>query len=53
MCSAKVYDIIKITKINVIDFITIANTSNATDFGDLTQARNSMSCGSDAHGGLA
>jgi len=39
--------------INVIDFITIANTGNATDFGDLTQARHSMSCGSDAHGGIA
>ena len=24
---------------NVIDFITIATTGNATDFGDLTQAR--------------
>jgi len=30
---------------NVIDFITIASTGNATDFGDLTQARGSLDCG--------
>ena len=27
------------TIINNIDFVTIASTGNATDFGDLTQAR--------------
>ena len=27
------------TKINTIDFVTIATTGNATDFGDLTLAR--------------
>ena len=26
-------------RVNVIDYITIANTGNATDFGDLTQAK--------------
>ena len=30
---------------NVIDFITIASTGNATDFGDLTQRRGSLDCG--------
>ena len=27
---------------NVIDFITIASTGNATDFGDLSSARSGM-----------
>jgi len=38
---------------NNITYITIASTGNDTDFGDLTVARTSMSCGSDAHGGIA
>ena len=39
--------------INVIEFITIASTGNAADFGDLVLARRcSNSGGSDAHGGL-
>ncbi len=29
---------------NVIDYVTIANLGNATDFGDLTQARRGI-CG--------
>ena len=38
---------------NIIDFITIASTGNAQDFGDLTVVRRSSdSGGSDAHGGL-
>ena len=38
---------------NTIDFITIASTGNAQDFGDLTVIRRcSNSGGSDAHGGL-
>ena len=38
---------------NTIDFITIASTGNATDFGDLLVIRRcSNSGGSDAHGGL-
>jgi len=38
---------------NFIDYITIASTGNGTDFGDLTVARATMSCGSDAHGGIS
>ena len=39
--------------LNVIEFITIASTGDATDFGDLVLARRcSNSGGSDAHGGL-
>ena len=38
---------------NVIEFITIATTGNAQDFGDLVLARRCSNCGgSDAHGGL-
>ena len=38
---------------NIIDFITIASTGNAQDFGDLTVVRRSAdSGGSDTHGGL-
>ena len=37
---------------NILEYVTIASTGNATDFGDLTSARNS-GCGlSDTHGGL-
>ncbi len=37
---------------NVIDYVTIANTGNATDFGDLTEARNYMSTsGASGEGG--
>ena len=39
--------------VNTIDFITIASTGNAQDFGDLTVVRRSAdSGGSDTHGGL-
>ena len=38
---------------NVIEYITIASTGNAADFGDLTEARRCANAGgSDAHGGL-
>ena len=37
---------------NVIDYVTIASTGNATDFGDLTVARYRLSACSNAHGGL-
>jgi len=38
---------------NVIDYITIATTGNATDFGDLYTGNNGYACGaSDVHGGL-
>ena len=38
-----------------IDFVTIATTGNATDFGDLTKVVVEMGAGStsDSHGGLA
>jgi len=36
-----------------IDFITIASTGNAQDFGDIDALRESMQGASDSHGGLA
>ena len=40
-------------KTNVISFVTIASTGNATDFGDLTVARDRLGQGAaDAHGGI-
>ena len=44
------------TRINIIDFITIATTGDAQDFGDLTfasdgQVRSTSGC-SDSNGGL-
>ena len=41
------------TKINTIQFVTIAATGNTTDFGDLTAARRFTMGLSDVHGGLA
>ena len=39
--------------LNIIDFITIASTGNASDFGDLTNPKRcSAMGGSDSHGGL-
>ena len=41
------------SNINVIEYITIASTGNAADFGDITEARRCANAGgSDAHGGL-
>ena len=41
------------TYTNVMDFITIASTGNASDFGDITGAENHQLAGfSDSHGGL-
>jgi hypothetical protein len=40
------------TKINIIDFITIASAGNATDFGDLASSTAELSGCSNAHGGL-
>ena len=38
---------------NTIDYITIASTGNATDFGDLLKAiRVANMGGSDSHGGI-
>ena len=42
----------KPTKVNNIDFITIASTGNSTEFGDLTVARRFNMGLSDVHGGL-
>ena len=35
-----------------IDFITIASTGNASDFGDMTSAIRYVETSSSAHGGL-
>ena len=40
------------TILNTIQYITIASTGNATDFGDLTAARSNVSGSSGSHGGL-
>jgi hypothetical protein len=41
------------SNVNTIDFITIATTGNASDFGDLANvARASNMGGSDSHGGI-
>ena len=41
------------SEINNIDYVTIASTGNASDFGDLLDARDRMEQGcSDVHGGL-
>ena len=37
---------------NVIDYITIASTGNATDYGDLVTAMIDGGSASDGHGGL-
>jgi hypothetical protein len=37
---------------NVIDYVTIASTGNATDFGDLVAANYGFAGCSNAHGGL-
>ena len=40
------------SKVNTVDFITIASTGDATDFGDLTTATGESAGTSDSHGGL-
>ena len=37
---------------NIIDYVTIATTSNATDFGDLTVKRSNLSACSDGTKGV-
>ena len=37
---------------NTIEFVTIATTGNATDFGDATSARYQAGGSSNGHGGL-
>ena len=38
---------------NIMDFVTIASTGDALDFGDLTYTTYYSDCISDTHGGLA
>ena len=38
--------------LNTIEFITIASTGNAQDFGDLTRVARNFGATSDSHGGL-
>jgi hypothetical protein len=38
---------------NVIDYVTIASTGNAIDFGDLTFSKYGVTGLSNGHGGLA
>ena len=38
---------------NVIDYVTIASTGNASDFGDLISKRENMASASNGHGGLS
>ena len=42
----------EIAQLNSIEFITIASTGNATDFGDLSGEQTNRRACSDAHGGL-
>ena len=37
----------------MIDFINIASTGDATDFGDSTEAKYAGGGGSDSHGGIS
>ena len=37
---------------NTVDYVTIASTGNATDFGDLATVQNAGGGCSNAHGGL-
>ena len=42
------------SSVNTVDYVTIASTSNATDFGDLTYTATAGGGGnSNGHGGLA
>ena len=37
---------------NTIQYVTIASTGNAIDFGDMTRSNSQMAGSSDSHGGL-
>ena len=37
---------------DIIDYITIASTSNSTDFGDIATAKQGGGAAGDGHGGL-
>ena len=40
------------TSLNTIEFITIASSGSAQDFGDLTRGARNFGATSDSHGGL-
>ena len=41
-------------KTNIIDFVTIATTGDAADFGDVSVTESALgAAGSDSHGGLS
>ena len=40
------------TRTNIMDFVIIASTGDAQDFGDLTVSRRASGGASDSHGGL-
>ena len=41
-----------VTRVNNIEYVEIATTGNAQDFGDLSVARSLLGSCSDSHGGL-
>ena len=40
------------TRVNIIEYITIASTGDVTDFGDLTELKDDCTGFSDSHGAL-
>ena len=40
------------SRVNTMDYVTIASTGNATDFGDFTEARDGAAGISNVNGGL-
>ena len=52
VCIAGYQDTSPAALVNTIDYVTIATTGDATDFGDLTTVRRFTGTCSDVHGGL-
>ena len=52
VCIAGYQDTSPAAIVNTMDFVTIATTGNATDFGDLTTVRRFTGTCSDSHGGI-
>ena len=40
------------TRVNIIDYVTIASQGEALNFGDMTTSRVFGACSSNSHGGL-
>ena len=40
------------SELTTMEYVTIASTGNATDFGDVSGGRYGAQSGSDSHGGL-